>query len=62
MSARIILGAKSSWSVVLYLVTSPDNLLDSIIVEVVPVGDLNLGAKGRVDRFDRDLSKCSINI
>lgn len=50
------LDGKTSWPVVLYLDTSPGNLRYSAIVEVVPVGDLDLGAKSRVDRLYRDLS------
>lgn len=46
----------------MYLVPSSDNLLNSIIVKVVPVRDLNLSPKSRVDRFHGDLGEGSIKV
>jgi hypothetical protein len=47
-----------------YLVASATYFLQSLIVDVaiVPIGNLNLGAKCRVDGFHRDLREGSINI
>lgn len=41
----------------LYLVTGSADLPDSVIVEVVPVRDLDLSPKSRVDRLHGDLGE-----
>jgi len=45
-----------------YLVASSDDLLDSVVVEVIPIGDLDLGPKRRVDRLHSDLGEGCINV
>lgn len=41
----------------IYLATSSDNFPDSLVVEVVPVRDLDLSPKSRVDRLHGDLGE-----
>jgi hypothetical protein len=45
-----------------YLVASSADFLDALIVEVVPVRDLNLSAESRVDKLDSDLAEGRVDI
>lgn len=45
-----------------YLFAGADDLLDGVVVEVVPVGHLDLGAERGVDGLDGDLRERSVDI